>query len=172
MQSKDFDTADDWLEQALRAEGSEHRSSYVADDGFTARVMSRLPQPATLPAWRRPVIVFLWLCRGSGSLAGVPGLFEDAFRGTVAMLVGHRIGVADIAALLVLLSAATWGMLIYAAKDRVGVARGSREKKAALARGRDPPPSFRVALRALFVLEGKRQLDLADELLTLGLKLP
>ena len=116
MQSENFDTADDWLEQALRAEGSEHRSTYVADDGFTAKVMSCLPQPATLPVWRRPVIVFLWLCAAAAVLAGVPGLFEDAFRGTVAMLVGHRIGAADIAALLVLLSAGTWGMLIYAAR--------------------------------------------------------
>ena len=116
MQNKDFDTTDDWLEHALRAAGSEHRSTYVADDGFTSRVMSRLPQPATLPVWRRPVIVFLWLCAAAAALAGVPGLFEDAFRGTVAMLVGHRIGVADIVALLVVLSAGTWAMLIYAAR--------------------------------------------------------
>ena len=116
MQNKDFDTSDDWLEQALRAEGDEHRSTYVADDGFTSRVMSRLPQPATLPVWRRPVIVFLWLCAAAAALVGVPGLFEDAFRSTVAMLVGHRIGVVDIVALLVVLSAGTWGMLIYAAR--------------------------------------------------------
>ena len=116
MQNKDFDTTDDWLEHALRVAGSEHRSAYVADDGFTSRVMSLMPQPATLPVWRRPVIVFLWLCVAAAALAGVPGLFEDAFRGTVAMLVGHRIGVADIVALLVVLSAGTWAMLIYAAR--------------------------------------------------------
>ena len=32
------------------------------------------------------------------------------------MLVGHRIAVADIVALLVLPSAAVWGMLVYAAR--------------------------------------------------------
>ena len=31
--------ATDWLEQALRAEGREHRAQNVPDDGFTARVM-------------------------------------------------------------------------------------------------------------------------------------
>ena len=116
MQTKDFDNGDDWLEQALRASGSEHRSSYVPDDGFTARVMTRLPQPATLPAWRRPALALLWLCAAAVALVGVPGLFEDAVRGTMAMIVGHRIGVADIVALLVVLGAATWGMLIYAAR--------------------------------------------------------
>jgi hypothetical protein len=116
MQTKDFHTSDDWLEQALRAEGMEHRSTYFVDDGFTNRVMGSLPQPATLPAWRRPVIALLWLCAAAAALVGVPGLFDDAVRGTMAMLVGHRIGMADIVALLVVLSAATWGMMIYALK--------------------------------------------------------
>ncbi len=44
--------------------GREHRAAYVADDGFTARVMARLPPPPTLPAWRRPVIVLLWAAGG------------------------------------------------------------------------------------------------------------
>jgi hypothetical protein len=116
MQNKDLDTADDWIEQALRTDGVEHRSTYIGDDGFAARVMAQLPQPATLPTWRRPAITLLWLCAAAAAVLGVPGLFDDAFRGGVAMLVGHRIAVVDVVALLVLPSAAVWSMLVYAAR--------------------------------------------------------
>ena len=51
MKTPDIDTAD-WLDAALAAAGKEHRAAYVADDGFTARVIGRLPAAPTLPAWR------------------------------------------------------------------------------------------------------------------------
>ena len=116
MQNNETEAAPDWLEQALRADGIEYRSRHVDDDGFTAKVMARLPVPATLPAWRRPAIVLLWLCAAAAAAVGTPGLFEDAFRSTVTLLVGHRLGVADVLALLVVLGATTWGMLVYAVK--------------------------------------------------------
>ena len=50
------DTGDDWLDAALREDGLAHRADYLDDDGFTSRVMARLPAPATLPAWRKPVL--------------------------------------------------------------------------------------------------------------------
>lgn len=116
MQTNQADTGDDWLERALRAEGGDHRASYIADDGFTARVLARLPQAATAPAWRRPAVVLLWLCAGAGAALAVPGLFDEAFRNGVALLVGHRMGLADIVALVAVLGAATWGTLVYAAR--------------------------------------------------------
>ena len=58
---------DGWLEQALKADAQ--GAAYVADDGFTASVMARLPQPATLPAWRRPVVALLWLIAGGAVVA-------------------------------------------------------------------------------------------------------
>jgi hypothetical protein len=78
--------------------------------------MARLPQAATPPVWRRPVVALLWFCAAAAAVMGIPGLFDDVFRGTVAMFVGHRIGVADVVALLVVLGAATWGMLLYAVR--------------------------------------------------------
>ena len=51
---------DDWLDRLLADDASEHRDLYVADDGFTARVMAALPAPVTAPAWRKPVVVALW----------------------------------------------------------------------------------------------------------------
>ena len=107
---------DDWLEQTLRAEGVAHRSAYIADDGFTASVVARLPVAATPPAWRRPAVALLWLGAGIAALMAVPGLFDDTVRGSVAMVVGHRFDVADVAAVLGMLSAAMWASLIYAAR--------------------------------------------------------
>ncbi|MEP6942414.1 MAG: hypothetical protein ABI981_05735 [Betaproteobacteria bacterium] len=104
----------DWLEQALRAEGIEHRAQHVPDDGFTARVMLALPRAATLPAWRKPVLALLWTVAAIAAAVAIPGAFEDVFRGAVAMFVGHRVAVADVAGVLVVLGAATWGALVYA----------------------------------------------------------
>ena len=106
----------DWLDQALRAEGEAHRTDYVADGGFAASVMARLPAAVAAPAWRRPAVALLWLGAGMVALMAAPGLFDETFRGSVAMVVGHRFGVADLAALLGVLGVATWSTLIYAAR--------------------------------------------------------
>jgi len=113
MRDNDVD-GDDWLDQALRAQGREHRSAYIADDGFTAAVVGRLPPAVTVPAWRRPAVALLWLCAAVAAVLIVPGVFERAFRAGVAMVVGHRIGVVDIAAMLTLLAAMSWGAVVYA----------------------------------------------------------
>jgi hypothetical protein len=107
---------DDWLEQALRAEGAASRSDYIADNGFSASVMARLPLAVTAPAWRRPVVALMWLGAGVAALLAMPGLFDDTLRDAVAMIVGRRFGVVDIAVMLGLLSAATWASLLYAAR--------------------------------------------------------
>jgi hypothetical protein len=116
MDTMDPAAGNDWLEQALRADGLEHRSTYIGEDGFAARVMAGLPRQTTLPVWRRPAIALLWLCAGIAAVFAVPGMFDEVFRGAVALLVGHRLGVADIVALFVIPSTAACGMLIYAAQ--------------------------------------------------------
>ncbi len=115
MTTQNIDIAD-WLDAALEEAGREHRAAYVADDGFTAQVIGRLPAAPTLPAWRRPVIVMLWLLAGVGAFVALPGAFDDAFRGGVALLVGRRLGLTDIALLLALCGAAAWTSLVYAAR--------------------------------------------------------
>jgi len=82
MNTQDIDTAD-WLDAALKEAGREHRAAYVADNGFTARVIGRLPAAPTLPAWRRPVIILLWL------LAGV-SVVVSAYGWLVWLLIGHH----------------------------------------------------------------------------------
>jgi hypothetical protein len=115
MNAHDTNT-DDWLEQVLRADAREHASAYLPDDGFTARVVARLPQSAALPSWRRPVLIALWSMVAVAVIAALPMWFEDVFRGIVTLFIGQRIRVADFAMLLTLLGAITWGALFLAAR--------------------------------------------------------
>ncbi len=105
---------DDWIERALDEAGREHRAEYLSDNGFTASVIARLPEPLTLPAWRRPVIAVLWLFAGLAVVTSLPGLFDQVFRGAVAMLLGHHLRLADIGMAIIVLGGATWSALVYA----------------------------------------------------------
>jgi hypothetical protein len=79
--------------------------------------MARLPEPATVPSWRRPAVVLLWVLAVGAVMFSLPELFEQLFRGAVAVLAGHRLGLADVAMVLVLFAGATWTTLIYAARS-------------------------------------------------------
>ena len=106
--------AEDWLERALKAGAREHAAAYVSDDGFTAKVMSRLPAPATLPAWRRPILALLWLVVAGAIAMALPELFYDVFRSLVAMVVGQPLTLSRIAVVIILLAATTWSTIVYA----------------------------------------------------------
>jgi hypothetical protein len=115
MDTDRADTDDGWLEQALKADAQAHAAAYVADDGFTAKVLSRLPAAAVLPAWRRPVVALLWLIAGGAVVALLPDLFYALFGGLVALLVGQpMLTWSHLAVALMLLGAATWSTLVYA----------------------------------------------------------
>jgi hypothetical protein len=107
--------SDDWLEQALRADAREHLAAYLPDDGFTARVVGRLPQSA-LPAWRRPFVVLLWMVVALAVLAALPMWFDDVFRNAAALIVGQRFRLSDLAILLTALGAVSWSALFFAAR--------------------------------------------------------
>jgi len=110
-------SGDDWLEQALRADAREHGSSYLEDDGFTARVLEQLPRPAALPAWRRPVVALLWLIAAVGAAAALPGLFYDVFRSLVAAVVAQPLTLPRIAVMLAMLGAVAWSTIVYAMRE-------------------------------------------------------
>ena len=114
MNTNRVDADDGWLEEALKADAREHAAAYLADDGFTAAVMARLPAAATLPAWRRPVLAVLWLIAGAAVAAVLPDLFYDVFRGLVAMVVGQPLTLSRIAIVILLLGATTWSTIVYA----------------------------------------------------------
>lgn len=109
--------SEDWLEQALRADGREHASAYLADDGFTARVLEQLPRPAALPAWRRPVVILLWLIAALGAAAALPELFYNVFHGLVAAVVAQPLTLPRIAVMLAMLGAVAWSTIVYAMRE-------------------------------------------------------
>ncbi len=108
---------DDWLEHALRAEASDCAAAYLADDGFTAGVLARLPQPAALPAWRRPVLALLWLVAAGATAAALPDLFYDVFRALVATVLAQPLTLPRIAVALTVLGAVTWSTIVYAMRE-------------------------------------------------------
>ena len=114
LDTKHADADNGWLERALEADAREQAAAYIADDGFTAAVMARLPAPVTLPAWRRPVLAVLWLIAGGAVAVALPDLFYDVFRSLVAMVVGQPLTLSRIAVVLTLLCAATWSTIVYA----------------------------------------------------------
>ena len=109
-------TSDDWLEDALRADAG-RADAYLADDGFTARVLERLPQSAALPAWRRPVLVVLWLIAAGAAAVALPELFYDVFRGLVAAVVAQPLTLPRIAMALTVLGAVAWSSIVYALRE-------------------------------------------------------
>ena len=106
----------DWLDDVLRADAAEHAAAYIADDGFTARVLEQLPRPAELPAWRRPIVALLWAVVGIAVVMALPLWFDDVFRSAAALLFGHRFTLSDLAIIVALLGAMTWSALLVAAR--------------------------------------------------------
>jgi hypothetical protein len=109
------DTGDDWLDAALRRDGARHRALYLDDDGFTARVMAKLPPPATLPAWRKPVLALLWAAAGVGVAAALPGTATDLVREIVRVFM-HPVSTAQIVGGVAMLGATTWAAAAFALK--------------------------------------------------------
>jgi hypothetical protein len=117
MNEQGEDLGDDWIERSLVEAGREHRTEYIADDGFTASVASRLPAPLTVPSWRRPVVAMLWILGGVLVAISLPGLFDQLVRGVMTILIAHRVGFVDVVMAFMVLGAITWSTLVYAARS-------------------------------------------------------
>jgi len=109
------DTGDDWLNAALRQDGARHRSDYLDDGGFTARVMAKLPAAATLPAWRKPVLAAIWAAAGLGVVVALPGTAADMVHEIVRVFL-HPVSTAQIVAGVSMLGIATWAAAAFALK--------------------------------------------------------
>jgi len=104
----------DWLDAALRDDAREHRGDYLADDGFTARVMALLPAPATLPAWRKRAVVGMWTVAAIGFALALPGAYADVAREFFRITVGHPVSLAQIATGVVVLGIGSWTAAVWA----------------------------------------------------------
>ena len=107
-------SGDDWLERMLRDDAEEHRTAYLADDGFTARVAAALPAPATLPAWRRPAIAALWTVAAAGLALALPGTVTDVAHQVTRLLGAQPISLTNIATGVLALGLAGWAAAAYA----------------------------------------------------------
>lgn len=116
MNTANDDHENDWLEAALRADAREHADAYVADDGFTARVMNALPAPA-VPAWRRPAVLGMWIVAAAGAAVSVPDIAVDVGREAFRLLAAQPISLPQIGAALGALALATWAAAAYALRS-------------------------------------------------------
>lgn len=107
------DQGGDWLDGALSADARAHRESYIADDGFTARVMARLPSPMVLPAWRKPAVMALWAIAAAMLAVALPEAMLDVGREAYRLLAARPVSVSGIVAGAVAIGALTWAAAAY-----------------------------------------------------------
>jgi hypothetical protein len=105
---------EDWLDGLLHADARDGRSSYIADQGFTARVMQALPVSLALPAWRKPAIVALWGVALAGAALALPGAALDVVRETYRLLGAHPVSLSGMAGAIVFAGALSWSAAAYA----------------------------------------------------------
>ncbi len=111
---------DDWLDAALRDHSREYRAGYLADDGFTGRVMAAIPAPATLPAWRRPALAALWTGAGVGVALALPGAYTEVARELLRVVSSHPVSIAQIAAGVLALGIGSWAAAAFALRSDLG----------------------------------------------------
>lgn len=98
----------DWLDALLLAEAADERAGYIADDGFVAGVMQKLPAPVTAPAWRRPIVVALWLVAAAIIATMLPGTVLDATREVVRLFAAIPFSLSTLGFGVVAVGIAMW----------------------------------------------------------------
>jgi len=110
------DSADaDWLDRMLVADGAAQREAYVADDGFTQRVMTALPLPVALPAWRKPVLTVLWGAAAVAAAVALPDAAYEVARETYRLVAAQSFSLRGVMGAVVAAGALTWGTAMYTA---------------------------------------------------------
>ena len=102
----------DWLDALLVQDALE--SPYIDDAGFTTTLMQRLPTPAALPAWRKPIVMLLWLVAGVLVAAMLPQAIQDLAREAVRYVAAKPVSLSALATLLVALGVATGAATAFA----------------------------------------------------------
>lgn len=106
----------DWLDRLLADDARAHRDAYVADDGFTARVMSSLPAmpaPLTLPAWRKPVLMAMWAVAAAGIAVAMPSAMLDVGREAYRLLAAQPVSLSGIAGAVIAMVTLTSAAAAY-----------------------------------------------------------
>jgi hypothetical protein len=106
----------DWFDALLAEDGVEHRGDYIGDDGFTARVMHRLPPAVTAPAWRKPAVVTLWLVAAALIALVLPGTAYEVAREAIKLFAARPFSLSTLAFVVVAFGVATWTCAALALK--------------------------------------------------------
>ena len=102
------DAPADWLDALLADTGVDHRSDYIADDGFTARMMQQLPAADALPAWRKPFVVALWLVAAALVATLLPDTAHQVAREVFTLFAARPFSLSTLAFALAAIGVATW----------------------------------------------------------------
>ena len=108
----------DWLDDVLLRDASDHDGDYISDNGFTARVMEALPPAGdALPAWRRPVVVLLWIIAGAFIALALPGVAVDVARAAYTLFSARPFSLSTLAFMLLVVGAASWTAAVLTLRD-------------------------------------------------------
>jgi hypothetical protein len=102
------DAGDGWVDALLARDAAEHAADYVADGGFTVRVMHMLPAPMSLPAWRKPFVTALWLVAAALVASMLPGTAQEIARAAFRLVVAQPFSLSTVALVLAAIGVATW----------------------------------------------------------------
>ena len=102
------DPPPDWVDRILAADAAEHAGDYLQDNGFTARVMQRLPLAGALPAWRRPAVAALWAIAGLLLAVALPGVAVDVARAAYKLFAARPFSLSTVAFMVVAVGVASW----------------------------------------------------------------
>ena len=97
----------DWMDRLLLAD-ADRSGDYIVDQGFTARVMEKLPLAGALPSWRRPAVVALWAIAGVLLAVALPGVAFDVARAAYKLFAARPFALSTVAVMLVAIGAASW----------------------------------------------------------------
>lgn len=106
---------DDWLDGLLHTDAAATREDYIADDGFTARVMDALPdaRAGAMPAWRKPAVALLWGAAAGGLAIAMPGPLLEVAREGYRLLATQPVSLSGLAGVAVAMLALSGAAAAY-----------------------------------------------------------
>jgi len=113
VQPEPSTNGENWIERLLFDDAREHRDGYLADDGFTARVMGKLPATVAPPAWRNLALMVMWGAVAIAIATVLPQVFVDASREVYKLVAAQPVSLSGIGGALLAACALTWGAAAY-----------------------------------------------------------
>jgi len=113
VQPEPATNGEDWIERLLVDAAREHRDGYLTDDGFTARVMGKLPATVTAPGWRKLALTVMWGAVAIAIATALPQVFVDAAREVYKLVAAQPVSLSGIGGALLAACALIWGAAVY-----------------------------------------------------------